>query len=73
MAFMMEGFDVKLPATNIIYVGVHDGPAVQARFEELGVRCLATGPRQIRLVLHLDVDDDGIRHAINAVSKARSA
>jgi threonine aldolase len=73
MAFMMEGFDVKLPATNIIYVGVHDGAAMQTRFEELGVRCLATGPRQIRLVLHLDIDDDGLRHAINAVSKARSA
>ncbi len=63
------GFDVEPVATNMVYVGVDDGPAWQQALSEHGVACFAHGPRRLRLVVHLDVDDAGIRRAIEAFGR----
>lgn len=41
---------------------------VQDRLEERGVRCFAVGPRRVRMVLHHQVDDEGVETAIRTVS-----
>lgn len=58
--------------TNIVFVGlaegaaVPDGPTLQARLAERGVRVIALEPRRIRAVTHLDVDRAGIDRALAA-------
>ena len=72
MGLLLAGYDVKLPETNLIYVTVADGPATVTALSARGVRCFATGPTSIRLVTHLDVDDDGVRHAVRAFEALRA-
>jgi threonine aldolase len=63
----IDGLDVTLPQTNIVFVGVPDGrgAALLAHLKARGV--LATGLTGLRLVTHLDVDRAGIDRAIAAV------
>jgi threonine aldolase len=68
---MIEGYDVQLPQTNIIYVKVRDAAAFVAALGERGVRSHATSPDSLRLVTHLDVDDAGIEQAIKAFQELR--
>lgn len=58
------GLRVDPPETNMVYVEIDDAPGASARLEAEGVRCFATAPRRLRLVLHLDVDDAGVERAI---------
>lgn len=63
-----EGFriDPDPPPTNIVMVSSRGEPAeVCRRLAEHGVLALTEGPK-VRLVTHLDVDDEGIAHAIAA-------
>jgi threonine aldolase len=60
------GLKVVPPDTNMVFVEVADAPAWQDRMSELGIRLLAAGPTTLRLVTHLDVDDDGIQAAVQA-------
>jgi len=71
MGLLMEGFDVKLGPTNIIYVTVPDAPMFQAQLDEKGVRCLAVAPNKLRLVTHMDVTDAGISQALDAMLALR--
>lgn len=71
MGLLMAGYDVKLPETNLIYVGVADAPGAVAALATSGVRVLATGPDRLRLVTHLDVDDAGVRHTIQAFERLK--
>jgi threonine aldolase len=64
------GARIAAPDTNLVFVDL-DGPgpdarAVVAAMERRGVRLSAYGPRRIRAVLHLDVDDEGVERAIAA-------
>ncbi len=52
------------PASNMVYVRCADAPGVAAQLESRGVRCLALAWDRIRLVTHLQVDDDGVAHAL---------
>ncbi len=52
--------------TNIVVLDVPDAPAFSAALAERGVRIGAIGPRRLRAVTHLDVDDDGIERALAA-------
>jgi len=52
--------------TNMLYIGVPDAASWQAALRERGVLTGAVGPRSLRLVTHLDVDDAGIDHTIAA-------
>ncbi len=54
--------------TNIVVFDVADAPATARALAEEGIRIGALGPRRMRAVTHLDVDDDGIERALRAAS-----
>jgi threonine aldolase len=56
--------------TNIVVFDVADAPATARTLEAEGVRIGALGPRRMRAVTHLDVDDDGIERALEATRRA---
>jgi threonine aldolase len=58
--------DAATVETNIVIFAVADAPAFSASVAEHGVRIAAIGPRHLRAVTHLDVDDDGIERALAA-------
>jgi threonine aldolase len=57
------------PETNIVPVEVPDGPALAAAARAEGVLVSVVGPRKVRLVTHLDVDDDAAQRAGEVVAK----
>src|SRR5439155_297314 len=67
---LAPGARVVAPDTNIVFVdlepGAPDARAVVAGLAEHGVRMSAYGPRRVRAIAHLDVDDAGIERAIVA-------
>jgi threonine aldolase len=54
-------------ATNIVVLDVRDAATVAAKAAEQGVLVSALGPRFLRLVTHLDVDDTGVDRAIEVL------
>ena len=58
--------------TNIVPVDLtgaaFDGPQLAAAAREQGVLLSVVGPRRVRLVTHLDVDDAGAQHAADVVA-----
>jgi threonine aldolase len=58
------GADPDAAPTNIVVLNVEDAARVAAAAAEQGVLVSALGPRFLRLVTHLDVDDAGIERAI---------
>lgn len=54
--------------SNIVVLDVPDAPALAAQARELGVLVSALGPRMLRLVTHLDVDDDGADRAADVLA-----
>jgi threonine aldolase len=64
----VPGVRVPEPDTNIVLVDLEDPAleraAVLATLESQGVRTIGFGPRRIRAITHLDVDDAGIARAI---------
>lgn len=70
----MEGVSaVGMPETNLLYLQVDradlDAPNLCGRLAELGVRVSPVGPRLLRAVLHLDVDDAGVERAVEAMAR----
>jgi threonine aldolase len=73
---LAEGFSgapeagVVAPDTNIVFVDLRspapDAKTAVAMLEERGVRMSAYGPRRVRAIAHLDVDDAGVERAISA-------
>jgi threonine aldolase len=57
------------PETNIVPVEVPDGPELAAAARAEGVLVSVVGPRKVRLVTHLDVDDDQAQRAGEVVAK----
>ena len=59
--------------TNIVPVDLtgtaFDGPSLAAAAREQGVLLSVVGPQRVRLVTHLDVDDDGARRAAGVVAR----
>jgi threonine aldolase len=53
--------------TNIVVLHVPDAAAVAAAAAREGVLVSALGPQFLRLVTHLDVDDDGVERAIEVL------
>ena len=64
------GVSVWGPETNIVYVELEhpalEPLAVLAALESRGVRMARYGPRRLRAITHLDVDDAGIARAVEA-------
>jgi threonine aldolase len=61
------GFEPGEVETNIVIFECEDAKSLVARLEERGVRMGAAGPRRVRAVTHLDVDEEAIRTALNAL------
>jgi len=57
------GLDPATIDTNIVLLDVPDAGAVVAAAAEAGVRVSAIGPRRVRLITHLDIDDDAADRA----------
>ncbi len=72
-----EGLSVVEPETNIVFIDLVDpGITVGAFLEAIsqqGVLMVPFGPTRVRAVTHLEVDDDGVSRAIQAVDKAMEA
>ena len=64
------GLDPAAIHTNIVMLDVPDAPALVAAAAADGVLCSAIGPRRVRLITHLDVDDDAVDHAIKVLASA---
>ncbi|HEU5006728.1 MAG TPA: GntG family PLP-dependent aldolase [Jatrophihabitantaceae bacterium] len=58
------GSDPASVDTNIVVLDAASAAAVSAKAAEQGVLVSALGPRFLRLVTHLDVDDEGLERAI---------
>ncbi|MBK9176526.1 MAG: aminotransferase class I/II-fold pyridoxal phosphate-dependent enzyme [Flavobacteriales bacterium] len=59
--------------TNIvIYDLTHDAKSHVEKLAAYGIRCFAIGPRQVRMVTHLDVDDASMEQVINALESISS-
>jgi threonine aldolase len=64
------GMDPQGVATNMVVVGTDDAAGLVARLREGGVLAGAVGPRAVRLVTHLDVDDAAATRAAEVLAKA---
>ncbi len=62
------GLDPSTIDTNIVVLPVTDAPAVAAAARDEGVLLSVLGPRLVRMVTHLDVDDDGIDRAAKVLT-----
>ena len=76
-AFAVPGASVIAPDTNIVYVDLAeplpDARQTVAELERRGVRMSAFGPRRVRAIAHLDVDDAGIERAVAAIREVLTA
>jgi threonine aldolase len=61
------GADPSAVETNIVVLDVADAATTAGAAAQQGVLTSALGPRFLRLVTHLDVDDDGIDRAIEVL------
>jgi threonine aldolase len=72
----LPGVRVSTPDSNIVLVDMADASvdpqAIADALEAQGVRVLTFGPRRLRAVTHLDVDDAGIDQAMTAMGKVLS-
>ncbi len=70
----IEGLAADPPDTNIVMIRVRrddlDPVALSAALERDGVLILPGGSRRLRAVTHLDVSDEGIDRAIEALARA---
>jgi threonine aldolase len=62
--------DLDRVQSNFVQVPVDDEQGALDRLAAAGVLLSRTGPGMLRAVTHLDVDDDGIEHAVDAVPRA---
>jgi threonine aldolase len=70
----LPGLRVVMPETNIIMIEVTradlDAPILLDRLQRQGILFSQFGPRRIRAVTHLDIDDDGVDRAVAALRAA---
>ena len=68
------GVSVATPDTNILFIRLDhaalDPRAILVSLDARGVRMSQFGPRLLRAITHLDVDDDGIARAVEAFREA---
>ena len=72
----VPGVTVDAPDTNIVFANLApqvDTPALVAALRERGVWMSQYGPKRVRAICHLDVDDAGIARAISAFHEAVAA
>jgi threonine aldolase len=64
------GLDPGTVATNIVVFRHGNTDALLAHLAAEGVLALTIGPQRVRLMTHLDVDDDGVERARKAIATA---
>ncbi len=68
------GLSAEPPDTNIVMIRIADGgpdpEELRAELDRSGILILPAGPGKLRAVTHLDVDDQGIERAVDALSGA---
>jgi threonine aldolase len=73
----VDGLSVETPDTNIVMIDLKTpgpaAPVVEEALRERGVWVVAIGPRRLRAVTHLDVDDAGIDRAVKAFGDVMKA
>jgi threonine aldolase len=72
-ALKAAGYDVRAPQTNMVFVRVRDAAAAVVALDGRGVRAHPVGPAMLRLVTHLDVDDEGLQTAIDGFTSLADA
>ncbi|GAB2461600.1 threonine aldolase family protein [Jatrophihabitans fulvus] len=70
---LAEALGVPRPDTNIVVLNVPDAAGVARTAAEQGVLVSALGPRFLRLVTHLDVDDAAVEQAIRVLAPLAAA
>lgn len=66
-----DDFTFPMPSpTNIVFLDVPEAPAFVQRLARLGVLAFPTGPSRVRVLFHLDINDDGVEQAIEAFKRA---
>jgi len=68
-AQLAQACGVPAPETNIVVVPHPDAPALVQQAAAQGVAVSAVGPRAVRLVTHLDVDDAQTRRAAEVLAR----
>jgi threonine aldolase len=67
----LPGLEVVMPETNIIMIEIThpdlDAPRLLEELQRQGILFSQFGPRRVRAVTHLDIDDDGVDRAVAAV------
>jgi len=64
------GYACEEPETNMLYItGLECAPETVDRLAEAGVQCVWVSPTSIRLVTHLDVDDEGLEVTLEAFAQ----
>jgi threonine aldolase len=62
-----------VPETNIVPIDLtgsrYDGPQLAAAARENGLLVSVVGPRRVRVVTHLDIDDDAAKRAADVLSR----
>lgn len=70
----LPGVEVQAPDTNIVMMDLKDpAPTPEVLLETMaseGVLMVRFGPRRLRAVTHLDVDDQGIQRALEVLERA---
>jgi threonine aldolase len=73
----VPGVRVPAPDTNLVFIELEheslEAAAILAGLESRGVRMSQYGPRLLRAVTHLDVDDRGILRAVSAFQEVAGA
>lgn len=67
-ALQQQGWSVRPPATNMVYLTVTDPHRLVSQAAKSGLRMGVSGPKSVRMVTHRDVNDADIHQAINALA-----
>ena len=68
-----NAIDLDQVQTNLVLVHVDDAVTFAGQAAQAGVLCGLLGPSTLRLVTHLDVDDAGIKHAVDVLTRLLTA
>ena len=71
MGLMMDGWSVVTPETNLLYVDVPEAAAFVERLGHQGVRCYATAPDRLRMVVHMGVTGAQVDPILRAFAAAK--
>ncbi len=72
-AFPRAGYDPATCRTNMVVFAHDDARALVAELAADGVLAGTLAPRVVRLVTHLDVDDDDLDHVVDVLARRRRA